>query len=76
MAFTNALVIIMSIFAVTMTIWLILYRTVSHNGKIIFDKDEETGKITFTLEVDVDPYEIEHMKNISFKVVRKHEIAD
>jgi hypothetical protein len=41
------------------------------DGKIFVEKDEDSGKVTFVLEVDIDPYEIEHMKNVSFKVVKR-----
>lgn len=75
MSFVTGLVIIVLIFAVTMTIWLVIQRSYSNEGRIIIEKDE-TGKVLFTLEIDIDPLEIQNMKNVSFRVVEKHGIAD
>ena len=75
MAWADSLVIIVFILAVTMTIWVLIQRS-SNDGKLIIERDKESGKIIFTLEVDIDPYEIENMKHVTFKVVERPEIAD
>jgi hypothetical protein len=75
MSLVEGLVIIVLILAITMTIWLIIQR-ISYDGKIVFEKDPESGKLTYTLELDIDPREIQNMKDVSFKVVGKEEIAD
>lgn len=71
MSFVEALVMITLIICVTAMIWVALHRY-SHHGKLLVEKDPDTGKTLISLELDIDPYEIEHMKNVSFKVVTKN----
>ena len=75
MSFTEAMVVIVLIFAILMIILAFISKSRS-DGKIFIDRDQESGKVTFLLEVDIDPYEIENMKNVSFKVVKRQGFAE
>lgn len=54
-------------------VFMSTHRT--YQGKIVVDTDEE-GNIIYGLEMNGDPYEIQNMKNVLFKVVKKEATAD
>lgn len=70
MSLVEGLVVIVLILSTTMIAGLIIQRS-SHNGSIVISRDEDSGKLTFSLEFDGDPYDIPNMKEVSFRVVKK-----
>jgi hypothetical protein len=51
---------------------LLQYRKANqHDGQVVITRDEETGKMIISLELDKDPAEIENMNTISFKVTER-----
>ena len=75
MSFVEGMVIIVLILAVMITVMTIIQKT-SHNGSIVISRNEESGKLIYSLELDGDPYDIKDMKYVSFKVVKQEETAN
>jgi hypothetical protein len=73
MSLVEGLVLIVLIFSVAVIVLALIQRK-SYQGKIVIKTDEDG--IHYMLELDGDPYDIQNMKSISFKVVKKEDIAD
>ena len=74
MSFIEGVVIIVLLFCITVIILLLISKN-AYQGKIIVEIDENKA-VRYMLEFDGDPYEISNLKNVTFKVVRKDEIAN
>lgn len=74
MSLVEGLVIIVLIVCLTMVILFFIASRHSPVGKLIVNQDEDG--IQYSLEIDGDPYDIQHMKNVSFKVVKKDKSAN
>lgn len=72
MSFVEGLVLIIFILALSGTINLIIKSRYSTQGRILVDTKD--GKVNYILEVDIDPYDIQYMKNVSFKVVKNDSV--
>lgn len=69
MSFVEGLVIIVLIVCLTLVFLVFALTRYSRVGKIVVKTDEEG--IHYSLDIDGDPYDIQHMKNVSFKVVKE-----
>lgn len=65
-----AVVLMAGIVSGTFLIWFLIHRKYTLHGKIIVDVNEMSGRINYSLEIDIDPYEIQNMKHVSFEVVK------
>jgi hypothetical protein len=69
MSFVEGLVLIVLIICLASVIMALIQKRYFYQGQIVVETDE--NGIHYFLELDGDPYEIQHRKSISFKVVKK-----
>lgn len=70
-----ASVLIFAILAIAFIVWYLIKRRYTLHGKIIVDVNEMSGRINYSLEIDIDPSEIQNMKRVYFEVIKTHHEA-
>ncbi len=73
MSLVEGLVLIVLILSLALITVALIQRS-SYQGKIVVDVDED-GNIMYGLELNGDPYEIQNMKTVLFKVEKKEDSA-
>lgn len=74
MSFVEGLVLIVFILCLSLVVVLLISNRFSHQGKIVVHTDEDG--IHYSMEIDGDPYDIQHMRSVTFKVVKKENNAN